>query len=974
MALDGDGKPIELPATDAGIVSVAQCKCPFGFYLDEEAHTCTFCPRAIDDSGNEVQHLDGTYTQHKNDVAQCKCPRDFFKNETGCHHCPRAPVALPPGWLNELGITRVEECRCPLGFFLADERCQACPAAERDGIEVALPEDIALGITSVAGCKCPGGFYRDDAACVLCPAAVNASGDIVPLPDTPAGLDDVMDCKCPQGFFQNASGCHHCPAAVVDGRPLPPPATIPAGIRDISECQCPSGFFLVGVACLSCPRATTSNGLEVALPPMLPGITDIADCLCPADFYKTATSCVHCPRATARDSSPVPALVDVPSGIKSVDGCRCPVGFFLDAAAAECTQCPAAVDTWNGASTNVKVPLAPEGSNKVTDCACPQGFYLNEFEQTCVRCPQAVSAEGVRYALTSGPGLTRAAQCTCPPGFYKASGTCKPCEENYFCDGQGARVACGSGKFSLALSQTRDACQCAPGFFADAKDADVCVRCFDCSETQRITFSVPRLNLEQKGQLDQKDTLEKFAETAQVEVEQIVKVEQRASFVYRKTMPSLQVSGVWTLSITDDLQRRMTDRKTGLENTRKVTCMPPSLELGYDASSLQQRDAVQEFIAEVASMRGRRLLAAKPETATVFLGTVVDGVDLASLAAKYLLNMDINVTLVFNATVETDALLNTQDFQEDLAEEFNDLMGESFRNAPSIDPADVLVKPIGDTSFTLEIRGADVQDLANTAKTNTAWREQLEMLSGLPRNVPTLARIVSTTQPRTYQDTGGISAALCAVGASVHPVYKYRCVCAEDTECVPPQMNATSGCTADMERQCLPIKRSGQTLLNLLMYAMFAVVFALFDLCLYLHCVRRRKRVYNLLQQKAPAVSAVCSDPNCACSNPYCKSRVQAWRMSTAQQASLPPAPAYTYAPPPPPQVQPPPTYPYAPPPPQPQPQPMQPPPAPTYPYTPPPPQPQRMQPPPVPTYPYTPPPPPAMSYAQSYNYLRPQR
>jgi hypothetical protein len=996
MALDGDGKPIELPATDAGIVSVAQCKCPFGFYLDEEAHTCTFCPRAIDDSGNEVQHLDGTYTQHKNDVAQCKCPRDFFKNETGCHHCPRAPVALPPGWLNELGITRVEECRCPLGFFLADERCQACPAAERDGIEVALPEDIALGITSVAGCKCPGGFYRDDAACVLCPAAVNASGDIVPLPDTPAGLDDVMDCKCPQGFFQNASGCHHCPAAVVDGRPLPPPATIPAGIRDISECQCPSGFFLVGDACLSCPRATTSNGLEVALPPMLPGITDIADCLCPADFYKTATSCVHCPRATARDSSPVPALVDVPSGIKSVDGCRCPVGFFLDAAAAECTQCPAAVDTWNGASTNVKVPLAPEGSNKVTDCACPQGFYLNEFEQTCVRCPQAVSAEGVRYALTSGPGLTRASQCTCPPGFYKASGTCKPCEENYFCDGQGARVACGSGKFSLALSQTRDACQCAPGFFADAKDADVCVRCFDCSETQRITFSVPRLNLEQKGQLDQKDTLEKFAETAQVEVEQIVKVEQRASFVYRKTMPSLQVSGVWTLSITDDLQRRMTDRKTGLENTRKVTCMPPSLELGYDASSLQQRDAVQEFIAEVASMRGRRLLAAKPETATVFLGTVVDGVDLASLAAKYLLNMDINVTLVFNATVETDALLNTQDFQEDLAEEFNDLMGESFRNAPSIDPADVLVKPIGDTSFTLEIRGADVQDLANTAKTNTAWREQLEMLSGLPRNVPTLARIVSTTQPRTYQDTGGISAALCAVGASVHPVYKYRCVCAEDTECVPPQMNATSGCTADMERQCLPIKRSGQTLLNLLMYAMFAVVFALFDLCLYLHCVRRRKRVYNLLQQKAPAVSAVCSDPNCACSNPYCKSRVQAWRMSTAQQASLPPAPAYTYAPPPPPQVQPPPTYPYAPPPPQPQPQPMQPPPAPTYPYappppqpqpqpmqpppaptypyTPPPPQPQRMQPPPVPTYPYTPPPPPAMSYAQSYNYLRPQR
>jgi hypothetical protein len=945
MALDADDEPIELPATEAGIESVAQCKCPFGFYLDEEAHTCTLCPRAIDHDGNEVAHHEGTYTEHKNDVAQCKCPRDFFKNETGCHQCPRAPVALPLDWQNELGITRVEECRCPGGFFLADARCQACPAAVRDGAEVALPEDIALGITSVAGCKCPGGFYRDDAACVLCPAAVNASGDVVPLPETQAGLDDVMDCKCPQGFFQNTSGCHHCPAAMVNGRPLPPPTTIPDGITDISECECPSGFLLVGDACLSCPRAQTRDGLEVALPPMLPGITDIADCLCPA-------------------------------------------GFFLDAAAAECTQCPAAVDEWNRASTNIKVPLAPEGSNKVTDCACPQGFYLYEFEQTCVRCPQAVSAEGVRYALTSGPGLTRASQCTCPPGFYKASGTCKPCEENYFCDGQGARVACGSGKFSLALSQTRDACQCAPGFFADAKDADVCVRCFDCSETQRITFSVPRLNLEEEGQLDQKDTLIKFAQTANVEVGQIVKVEQRASFVYRKTMPSLKVSGVWTFSITDDLQRRMTDRKTGLENTRKVTCTPPSLELGYDASSRQQREAVQEFIAEVASMRGRRLLAAKPETATVFLGTVGDSVDLASLAASYLLNMDVNVTLVFNATVETDALINTQDFQEDLAEEFNDLMGESFRNAPSIDPADVLVKPIGDTSFTLEIRDADVQDLANTAKTNTAWRKQLEDLSGLLPDQPTQARIVSTTQPRTYQDTGGISAALCAVGASLHPVYKYRCVCAEDTECVPPQMNVTSGCTADMERQCLPIKRNGQTLLNLLMYSMFAVVFALFDLCLYLHCVRRRKRAYNLLQQTAPAVSAVCSDPNCACSNPYCKSRTQAWQMPTARQPARPPAPAYTYTPPPPPPAPPPPppqppvypyaqppqppvypyaqppqprTYAYAPPPPapsnpyaQPPPQPLQPPPAPAYPYGPPPVQP--LQPPPLPTYPYAPP------------------
>jgi hypothetical protein len=1002
MALDADHKPIELPATDPGIVSVAQCKCPFGFYLDEEAHTCTSCPRATDHDGNEVAHPDGTYTQHKNDVAQCKCPRDFFKNETGCHHCPRAPVSLPLDWQNQLGITRVEECRCPHGFFLADARCQACPAAVLDGAQVALPEDIALGITSVAGCKCPGGFYRDDAACVLCPAAVNASGDVVPLPETPAGLDDIMDCKCPQGFFQNTSGCHHCPAAVVDGRPLPPPATIPAGIRDISECQCPPGFFLVGDACLSCPRAETSDGLEVALPPMPPGITDIADCLCPADFYKTATTCEHCPRAVARDGSPVPALAVVPSGIETVSGCRCPAGFFLDAAAAECTQCPAAVDTWDGASTSVEVPLAPEGSNKVTDCTCPRGFYLNEFEQTCVQCPQAVSAEGERYALTSGPGLTSASQCTCPPGFYKASGTCKPCEENYFCDGRGARVACGSGKFSLALSQTRDACQCAPGFFADAKNADVCVRCFDCSETQRITFSVPRLNLEQQGQLDQEDTLKKFAETADVEVEQIVKVEQRASFVYRKTMPSLLVSGVWTFSITDDLQRRMTDQKTGLENTRKVTCTPPSLELGYDANSAQQRNAVQEFIAAIASMRGRRLLAAKPETATVFLGTVVDSVDLQSLAASFLLNMDVNVTLVFNATVETDALLNTEDFQQNLAEEFNDLMGESFRNAPSIDPADVLVKPLGDTSFTLEIRDANVQNLANTAKTNTVWREQLEKLSGLPRNVPTQARIVSTTQPRTYQDTGGISAASCAVGASVHPVYKYRCVCAEDTECVPPQMNVTSGCTADMERQCLPIKRNGQTLLNLLMYSMIAVVSALFVLCLYLHCVRRRKRVYNLLQQTAPAVSAVCSDPKCACSNPYCKSRTQAWQMPIVQQPSRlqtpgytppapptqpppqpapapppqpPPAPTYAYAQPPTYGYTPPPapTNPYAAPPPQPLHPPTQPPtyaytpppPAPTNPYAAPPPQPlqpyapppvQPLQPPPLPAYPYAPP------------------
>ena len=177
--------------------------------------------------------------------------------------------------------------------------------------------------------------------------------------------------------------------------------------------------------------------------------------------------------------------------------------------------------------------------------------------------------------------------------------------------------------------------------------------------------------------------------------------------------------------------------------------MPPP-RARYDAS-LNNREMPCRNLSRLARVRGG---CCNPETATVLQHGCfsVDRQTSRELPTQHGRQRRSRST-----RRSTDALINTQDFQEDLAEEFNDPWARA-----SASRRRLTRRTCSNPSRHVVHAGNSRRrraEFANTAKTNTAWRKQSRTHRAAARPADAGAH-QSRTQPRTYQ-TGGISAASC---------------------------------------------------------------------------------------------------------------------------------------------------------------------------------------------------------------------
>jgi hypothetical protein len=153
--------------------------------------------------------------------------------------------------------------------------------------------------------------------------------------------------------------------------------------------------------------------------------------------------------------------------------------------------------------------------------------------------------------------------------------------------------------------------------------------------------------------------------------------------------------------------------------------------------------------------------------------------------------------------------------------------------------------------------------------------------------VETEQRDVRIEQPARFE---------CALGAFADPLRSMACVCAPETECVPPAPSAATGCVAGGKRQCLPVERRSHSRMRTLLFVLGGLCGALVLIAVALECVlarRRRWRVWPLARYHVVATGAdavaqaeaeakmlarglevgVCPDPACQCLHPMCASR-----------------------------------------------------------------------------------------------------
>ena len=946
------------------------------YYVDEaHAHAeprCTACPLAVNQSGVEIP-LDMLGSQRPRGVSQCKCPARFYKNATGdggCVPCPVAedeagalvplpattpgitalsdcrcpvtfflhvaaarcmqcPLALNKSAATEVyvplparatPIARLEDCACPRGFFLnvSESTCEMCPQARTpDGALVPMPVAASASDSqSIAGCKCPLGFFLDVHArvCVQCPHAFAHTGAEVALPPHTEYKTSAAQCLCPHGFFKNASGCHHCPPAILaNGTVVPLPLDlIAAVIAEARECRCPAGFYMHADACVECPVAKDADGVHVPLPPTPAGMTAVAQCRCPRGFYEADAQCTQCPRAFDAEAQ---AFVAVPlqallPDIERLDQCVCPAGFYRKQAA--CEQCPRARKQHaDGGEVVLPAPATAVGMTSVSECKCPAGFYLDLTTDICAHCPRA-EFQDIVYPLTGPAGISRAVHCGCPAGFYWTGTGCGACEPGFYCDGSGARAACGESQVSPALAKTRAACTCATGFTVDPADATRCVTCLNCAQTRVVRVEVPALELEATGDKSAEAIVQAFAMQAQVPRPAVAVTDLGCRFTYRKKVTARTLAGTWKNTHTAKLEQELVADTAA--PTARVTCTNPVLVLDYDTLNDNQRFGVQQFREAVELMRAsrRRLLehggAHATQSLLIDLTGIGSDLKLQQLADKYLQVDGINVTIAFNVTLEAEELVDTAGFKQNVQTNFDELMGSAYQVLTPVETAAPIVAPATPVVLAFAIVDTDGASDANVLAVGVQggeFQQALQRVAGaesptvvlqVALTVETKQRDVRIEQPARFE---------CALGSFADPLRSMACVCAPETECVPPAPSATTGCVAGRKRQCLPVQRRSHSRMRTLLFVLAGLCGALVLIAVALECVlaRRRRRWrawpfarYHVVatgadafaqaqadafaQAEAEAANLVhethvgaCPDPACRCFHPMCASR-----------------------------------------------------------------------------------------------------
>ncbi|TNE52133.1 MAG: hypothetical protein EP343_01680 [Deltaproteobacteria bacterium] len=370
-------------------------------------------------------------------------------------------------WMAFLGLGGSEayaNTSCPPGtYYYPNWGCQACNAGSYcpDGKQ---------------GLSCPAGTYQPHPAqtsCLPCPAGTGSN----------SGSRTCTQCST-GSYSEGGTPCIYCPSGtygtVQGGTSLASCLPCPAGqtsSQGSTRCGCSLGQKYESGKCVDCPNGQEGNGyLSSTCRP----------CRIGTYWEKAGVVCAKCPAGTTTSNTGSQSKNDCqpcPAGTYSYGGTacvKCPKGSFSKAGATQCTSCPVGsyADAEGSPScTLCKAGFFGEKSGADSDfyCTkCPRGYYSQAGAKSCNECPAGFT--------TLGAGSTSVGECTyrCNTvgyGLRKDKAGCEPCGpgtyfSNYAC------VKCPEGTYnpnSLSTSQT--ACKvCAAGSIPSSSQ-HACEKC-----------------------------------------------------------------------------------------------------------------------------------------------------------------------------------------------------------------------------------------------------------------------------------------------------------------------------------------------------------------------------------------------------------------------------------------------------------------------------------------------------------------
>jgi hypothetical protein len=278
-----------------------------------------------------------------------------------------------------------------------------------------------------------------------------SAADVCPVPKPPAGteytdtacqqsgkVDEGIVCEltCSKGHSQDPQGSYQA-VCTADGtwKALPEGATVPFAPR----CTlCGKNFWSEQIdpapqECTPCPEhsGTTDSGSE-----------SVTACVCDAGY----SGQIHAPDSSCQ---------------------ACDVGRYKPAGESECTPCPSASTTRNGASSKVSDCLCKPGHHGAIvrpsdDCQpCAAGTYKASIgPESCSGCPPESDTD-------ERAGATTARDCLCRPGYRgditNQGDRCTPCPQDTYNDvrGPGECVPCPEHAHTRApASDERSQCEC----------------------------------------------------------------------------------------------------------------------------------------------------------------------------------------------------------------------------------------------------------------------------------------------------------------------------------------------------------------------------------------------------------------------------------------------------------------------------------------------------------------------------------
>ncbi|WAR07539.1 MLP-like protein, partial [Mya arenaria] len=452
--------------------NVAECKCNFGFYIDEDLLTCKDINECDNDTLNECEpkgnciNVAGSCKcectpgyKLSNDGRQCiECDQYHFgtncEQTCSCLHgtCDKTQGCnCSNGWAGDQCDTDLDECDnedlCPttfecgntLGSFLCQCKTGYVRTEDRcEDIDECL--DASLN-TCEQACHNTGGGY--ECSCY--------NGYMLNI--TTGSCSDVDECQ--SGFHQCDQNCQNTQGGYI--------------------CTCKEGLVLDLTdrhSCLAEKECASADAVNCPDHSICVRINDTIKCICERGFEQiAANACINVNECDHDYGYCAHTCQDNPGGYD----CLCDDGFQLSNDGRSCEVCRQGTFGVNCSSNcNCEAENTFTCDNVAGTCTCKQGWTGDDCSQDVDECHLGTHNCSENSSCRNKDG---GFSCACHNGYQKTSdGLCAKCDRNYFGEECRNHCECFEDDTQFACNHVDGRCRCKAGY-GRKNQLETCDRC-----------------------------------------------------------------------------------------------------------------------------------------------------------------------------------------------------------------------------------------------------------------------------------------------------------------------------------------------------------------------------------------------------------------------------------------------------------------------------------------------------------------